>query len=353
MNKFREITLEKFNACFGFSIKDSQDQIAPEENVFTELGLNVPAFKKMLIKNDMEEYTDVLLFYWQMQTLYQNKLFKSNIQSLESKKMSVSEYGKDLTEILLFLLDEKDGKNISITFQKSRNNITKKNEEIIDVITRAIKKEYQTRNLNLVNLTFEEAEEELLNKYDREWIVDYINDILGFNPHIKSEFDIENEVNESNYRELFDYLYDDEMVEKYADEHYSTHDISLEFLQNRLVALIPETKKKVGAKPKNDNIAVIGRRLSYLLRIDRFLENKECKNDIDSIKLTNKDYRFIHDFLVFLNLIEDYSIKEHTTTTPEKYIYTMLKQSTPSILRHSNVKFRISELKNKLQEQSI
>lgn len=344
-------TIAKFCACFGFSMPDFQRRKKQDENIYIEMGLNVPAFIKMLIKNDMEEYTELLLLYWHMQTIYSTKLSKPNIQTLDSTIMTSSEYCVDLTKTLIFLLDEKEGKNTSITFQKSRNSITTREKYTFEIIKKALINEYKIRNFNLTNITFEEAKDELLFKFDVEWIVDNINEILSLNPQIKSEFEIEDEITESNYHEIFDYLYDDYMVEKYADEHYTAQDITLEFLNNKLEALIPQTKKKVGAKPKNSHIAVIAKRLSYLKRIDRFIENKNAI-DIDIIKLTNKDYRFIHDFLAFLNLIEDYSIKENTTTTPEKYIYTLLKQTTPDELKYSNVKSRIIETRNKLHEQS-
>lgn len=344
-------TIAKFCACFGFFITESQKKQKPDETIYSEMGLNVPAFKKMLIKNDMEEYTELLLLYWHMQTIYSTKLSKPNIQTIDSAMRISSEYSKDLTETLIFLLDEKAGKNTSITFQKSRNSITIRNKQTFETITSALLNEFKNRNLNSEELTFEEAEDEIYYRYDKEWIIDNLKELISLNPHLLP-YDFNNNISEFNFEEIFDIFYDDQMVERYASEHNTKRDITLEFLKKRLDEITPATKKKVGAKPKNNHIAVIARRLSYLKRIDRFIENKNAI-DIDAIKITNKDYRFIHDFLVFLNLIEDYSIKENTTTTPEKYIYTLLKQTTPDVLKSSHVKSRILEIRNKLHKQSM
>ena len=278
MNRLSDETLAKFCACFGFSNHDIQRRKKPDETFYIEMGLNVQAFKKMLIKNDMEEYTDLLLFYWHMQIIYSTKSSKYKVHNPENVMRIRDFYEKDLTETLVFLLDDKAGKNTSITFQKSRNSTTKKNKDIIKNIISALISEYDKNNFNLEALTFEEAKEEIYYKYDREWIDNYLQEMVRLNPHIFAyEFDEYN--SEYNFNEVFEHFNDDLMVESYANEHYIKRDITLEFLKNRLSEISLATKKRVGAKPKNNHIAVIGTDLSYLKRIDRFIESRENIKD--------------------------------------------------------------------------
>lgn len=325
MENIKDSTI-KFCACFGYSAHDFDRRQKPDESVYIEQGMNVSDFKRMLIKNDMDEYTNELLFYWYITLMNSRKVTNDNTKNFEELRKSKKEYEKELTETLIFLLSDESNSNMSITFQKSRNSITKNNNELIRSVIDALISDYDKNNFNEIELTFEEATDEIDNLYDKEWIKNYMKEIIEANPSL-FDFDLDDYKYGDFFDEAFEICYDDQMIELYANEHYSKREVTLEFLQYKIKEITKYSKKKVGAKPKNQQIAVIGTNLSYLIRINKFISNSVNIKEINSINLTNKDYRFIHDCLVFFNLIEDYSIKEYTTTTPEKYIYTTLNQS--------------------------
>jgi hypothetical protein len=346
-------TITKFCTCFGYSKHDFERRLKPEESVYLEMGMNVSAFKKMLIKNDMEDYTNELLYYWYIQLLNAKHKTISKIQTSSEVMKNRNEHEKDLTEMLIFLLTDSDEADTSITFQRSRNSLTKVNKAILKSVIGCLLDEYDKNNFNEEELTFEEAAEEINNKCDESWIKDYMKVIISGNPSLFS-FDLDDYKYGDFFDEAFEICYDDQMVEIYANEHYTKHEITLEYLNYKLTDVRRKTKKKVGAKPKNEHIAIIGSNLSYLKRIDRFIENSENLKDINLIKLTNKDYRFIHDFLVFLNLIEDYSIKENTTTTPEKYIHTTLSQNKSlGMIKNRSSKYMYESISHLMKIEEI
>ena len=78
-------------------------------------------------------------------------------------------------------------------------------------------------------------------------------------------------------------------------------------------------------------------------KIDKFLSSSSQIIDIDEIPLTNKDCLFIHDCLAFFGLIEDYSKNKLNTTTPEKYIRTLLRQSPQPFDLVVNKNYRITK----------
>lgn len=325
--KSSEETITKFCACFGYSKHDFERRQKPEEPAYLEMGMNVAAFKKMLMKNDMEEYTNELLYYWYIQLLNARRKTITKIQTSSEVIKNRNEQEKDLTEMLIFLLTDRDDTDTSITFQRSRNSLTKTNEVILKSIVDCLLDEYDKNNFNEEELTFEEAEEEINNGCDKQWVKDYMKEIIKDNPSL-FDFDLDDYLYADFFDEAFEICCDDQMIEIYAQEHCTKREITLEYLNYKLNNIKQKTKKKVGAKPKNEQIAIIGCNLSYLKRIDRFIGNSENLKDINLIKLTNKDYRFIHDCLVFWGLCEDYSKNETNTTTPEKYIYTILNQNT-------------------------
>ena len=333
----------KFCACFGYSTHDFQRRQKPDESVYNNMDMNVSAFKKMLIKNDMDEYTNELLYYWYISKLNASKKTTSRIPTTIEANKKRDEYEKDLTESLLFLLSVNSDTNMSVTFQKSRNSLTKNNNDIIKCIIDSLILEYDKNNFNEVELSFEEAVVEIENRCDLQWIKDFVKEDVRNNPDI---FQIEEVYFDFNFdfEEAFEISYNDQMIEAYANEHYTKREITIEFLKSKIEMIPKLSKNKAGAKRKNDQIGIIGTNLSYLKRIDTFIHDSEKLKDINSVKLTNKDYRFIHDCLVFFGLIEDYSVKENTTTTPEKYLYTTLKQYDSNLKAKTNINERIWEI---------
>ena len=322
MNQIDSCT--KFCVCTGYKQNDFISMERPDESEYNELGMNINAFKKMLIKYDMEDYTEELIFYWYKILKSNDKEQQLKVQLYKQKKEIYFDFQKELTETLIFLLDEDAGTNLSISFQKSRNSITKYNSVVINNIINSLKKDYDKHNFNEEELTYDEAEAEIRNNSDNEWVYDYIKRIITYNPEIYP-FEDNESIENFDYFNAIQFFLDENMIKLYANEHYTKREVTLDLLKANNTKIF-KNKKKVGAKTKNELILIIGTNLSFLKRIDKYLISVENLMNIESIKLTNNDCRFIHDCLVFFNLIEDYSNKTHTKTTPEKYIYTTLNQ---------------------------
>lgn len=328
--KIEDNTITKFCACFGYSKHDFVRREKPDESTYYLQGMNIAALKKMLIKNDMEEYINELSFYWYVLKCNAKHAQKSKSKEIVMTPAALKEYEKDLTETLIHLLSNESGENTSITFQKSRNSLTKANNNMLKAVIDALINEYDKFNFNETELTFEEAEDEIKKQCDMNWLMKYVDDMLRDNPELL-DFDYEEYNFISDFEMGFEICFNDQMVEIYAIEHYTKRDVTLDFLKNNFDIITKSYKKKAGAKPKNNFLVNVATNLSYLKRVDRFIQNKDNIRDINLVKLTNKDCRFIHDCLVFFGLIKDYSLKEFTTTTPEKYIYTLLNQQKQNI----------------------
>jgi hypothetical protein len=325
----QEDTSIKFRACFGL-YKNNIPQF--DTSTYSEAGMNISDFRKMLIKNDMEEYENELISFW-----YAEIQNKQKIESFLNKNVNrddVRQLEIDLTETLIFLLSNTSGDNISITFQKSRNSKTTGNTAMIDCVIQSLLTEYEKHDFNLTEMEYDEAEDELKGWCDTDWIENYILEDRKENPrkyHIRCEQDI---YHFDSFETFHDCL-DDIMIEKYARDHCSYKEITLDFLIENLGLLKKNSKKKVGAKPKNIRLLYVATNLSYLKRIDRFILNTDGVKNINQLKLSNKDYRFIHDCLVFFGLCEDYSKNEINSTTPEKYICTTLNQKNNSLVNRN------------------
>ena len=321
-------SITKFCTCFGYSESSFQTKQIPNETALIEFGMNVPGFRKILIKNDMEEYELPLIKYWYFLNLNIMKR-KSRKPQIEEQLKSTADQLKnemDLNEALFFLLSNNTKKDTSIILQQSTTSHTIKNNDIVDALTTSLVELYISAGFNHDKLTYEEAEEEIYEDCDREWVRDWIienNTMMSFSEDYFDCNSIEEYVCER-------------MIEQYASIHTTCRDVDLQFVSNRLAVLKNRTKKKPGAKPKNIEAGIIGVNLSYLKRIDKLINNTGGFTDIEQIKLTNKDYRFIHDCLVFFGMIDDYSKNEINFTTPEKYMNTILRQHKESSIYYKD-----------------
>lgn len=321
----QEDTSIKFRACFGL-YKNNIPQF--DTSTYVEAGMNITDFRKTLIKNDMEEYENELIAFWYSEI--QNKQKVESFLNRIDNKADVKQLEIDLSEALIFLLSNESADCTSITFQKARNSKTISNKSILELTIQSFLSEYEKHDFNLTEMEYDEAEEELKGWCDSDWIENYILEDRKENPrkyHIRCEQDIYHFDSFETFHDCLDEI----MIEKYARDHYSYKEITLDLLLDNLSQLKKHTKQKVGAKPKNTRLLFVAANLSYLKRIDRFILNTDGVKNINQLKLLNKDYRFIHDCLVFFGLCEDYSKNEINTTTPEKYIYTTLNQKNNSI----------------------
>ena len=329
-----EVTpLIKFTECFGIR----QDFILKEnitESDFAAKGIDVDAFNRFLIKYDMDQYAFYLLYYF-TETIFQNNNY--DLQELifdhEMDNEQKKQYEIDLTKALLFLFSDKSTANTSITISKSINNITIKNEKIIKDVANQLYVEFKKHDFHKVPLTYEEAKAEmLLNEKFKNSVYRKINNGSPEEPDIiEVEFDV--------------------AIDHYAENSMKEMEITVDFLNNKLKNLTKKGKKK-GAKIKNSRLADICEDLSFLKRIDKYLNQTETEYICD-IPLTNDDCRFIYGCLVFFNITE-YNTTTITKTLHENYIRTILKQKKRESWIDEDMYgarlFNIHDLRNKLHQ---
>lgn len=306
--KTNEEIFNNYCACFG----DPEEMVSHylhEDSFYVEKGINVEAFKKLLIKNDMEEYSNLLLSHF-----YTWLSFTEERKDQKEGLLEGSKYLRELTNALIFLLSEEEGKNLSITFQRSRGSYKIVNESIINSVMDCLKKTYVDTNSTERDLTEEEIKEEIKILKDLDWIKEWIK---------KQEKEYNSgdlEINELNINSFIN----PQMIKEYGLYHFGESDISLEFLKSTFVDI--ENAKNAAKETTNSKLVSSIRHLSYLKRLDKFLNQNEF-SDIDKFPLLNEDCKFLHDCMTFFGIVENYSNNKINTTTPEKYIRTFLKQT--------------------------
>ena len=363
---------QQFKLCFKMLPEMNENDM---KKVISDFNFDKEKFIRLLIKTDLEQFTELLwnfglkeVFlkhfkdYNNKETIINRDYFehiikyrsefviydKDGLSSIDTSSKEKKADNLELTNLLIFLLEENEnGINVNFKSNLLNKSFNTKSNFLLKSIIDVLKNEYVTRKLNEVNLTDEEAELELLAAEDRYWVREYMSRFSNIHYIHEGgcfyfeEYDIYTD--EDNIQE---YITTD-MIEDYADEHYKFADITIELLKEKQIELSSKLKKKVGAKAKNDNIANISERLSYLIRLNRFIKQDKC-NDISEYPLSNKDCRLIHDYLTFYDLIPDQNSKTTTTTTPENYIKALIKNYRTHRLKHiqERTHFQINSYKN-------
>ena len=324
-----DITIRKFCECFSAEYNHINTETI-HESYYIENNIDISGIRKMLIKNDLEEYTFLLLSY--IFTYHFNPLAVENtnqhekhIENLSNKK----NHEKELTKLLIFLLSHNFGNLASISFKRARNSITISNSDIIDSIIKNTIDEFKRNKYHILKLTYQEAKTEMLT--DEVW---------------KNQVYIYKNIGTDEQPELVECDYT-MSIERYANTHFKTIDIDLESLIQKYELLKKPTKK--GAKTKKSGIAFLANKLLFLKRIDNFLIDENIEN-ISEIPLTNQECRFIHDCLVCFNFIEDKNLN-YSKTLPQNFIKSILREFKPdwfelSILKETNL--RIYSLRGEL-----
>ena len=340
---------QQFKLCFK-NLPEINENVKKE--IISDFNFDKEKFKRLLFKTDLEQFTELLWNFGLKEVFlkhfkeYSNKesifnqdylehiikyrpefvtYYKDGLSSIDISSKEKKTENLELTHLLIFLLEEiETGINVNFRSNLLNKNFNTKNDFFLKLIINTLINEYVTRKLNKVNLTYEEAEMELLAAEDRYWVREYMARIE--NVHYIPEgrcFYFEDNDESIDEQDIHGYISTD-MIEEYADDHYKSADINLDLLKEKQAELSSELIKKVGAKPKNDNIANISERLSYLIRLDRFFSQDEY-NDIYEFPLSNKDCRLIHDYLSFYYLIPDQNSKTNTTSSSENYIKALIK----------------------------
>lgn len=325
--------LIKFTECFGIDPNAISTDKATE-SYYIDKGINVDAFKRLMIKNDLDEYTFILLSYFtDVYFSVKDEVFENALLTIDEENEINKQYEVDLTKALLFLLEDKSTFNMSVSFNKSRSSITIQNELIVKNLANELYREFKRKDFNKVALTYQEAKSEMLSKEEFKNSV-YVERNYG-SPD-------EPDIHEVEFEEAID---------DYAENSMKEVEITVEFLNNKLKNLTKKGKKK-GAKIKNSRLAGLCEDLSFLKRIDKYLSQTETEYICD-FPLTNDDCRFIYACLVLFNIIEDNS-KFRSKTLPENYIRTILKQKKMDSWIEEHLfgakLFGILDLRNKLHQ---
>lgn len=249
------------------------------------------SLKDLLIKHDLKSYISHFVTY---QKTWFNRQKSMNMvialyNDFYDKKIP---HKIKVAKILKLILSSKASKksNLEITFAGLIDKIQIEDPNLTDQISNIIIKEFENLELNETPLDREEALKEILEYEDIEWLFEYSD--FGF-------FD--------GYR-VYPDLITEEHLDYYIETHYKPREITLDLVNNVINELEGGYKIKrgvVGAKIKNLNIGELARRLSYIHRIDLFL-NQDEYSSIKKFPLANDTCRFIYDYFELWGLLYDH-----------------------------------------------
>ena len=303
-------SVSKFKECFGTHITLEKCDESFKQH-YIDNDINIETFNRLMIKNEMDEYTYILLaYFYERHYKFFNDEANKKRHLQETKVLELNNRLISETELLIFLLSNKEGKLTNISFQKTAGYFNLGLDFSDDSIINLFLNYYNSNNHNQFKIPFLE---------DNNVEDDHID---------KSKYSISQGVEITKKCKLREcaylYVYNNPVLCLSKANQSEIKDY-VEFLTIKLNQLKKEFRKK-GAKRKNTYLTALCEDLSYLKRIDRYIENPNV-NYIDEISITNADCKFIHDVLVFFNVIDNKS-GTYTTKLPENYIRTILKQST-------------------------
>ena len=347
------------------------------EDIETDFNNKIVEFSKLLVKTDLEEYTEYMLANELLHIFHRPPISAEDFVFTANKKEI------ELSKILYYFLSNGNSKiNISIKRGQIKDDNYKTDDEFItSTVIDSLLNKYRSHGYNERKLTFEETKErfksfrenEELKAFIVNWYVDkkYITQWRDENPIVskvrelfynpdnstdklfddsKSLFEINKEWEEYGIQikiekkfieqtidkiAIFDRVekgiydlqneeYNDvfELLDNYQDRFIVNEDITLEWLENRLKYLGIIKAKKAGAKPKNDLLASKAEHFSYLIRLRRFINQNEY-TDIEKFPISNADCRLIYECFVFFGYLED-QVGKYNSTKPENYIRSLI-----------------------------
>ena len=349
---------QKFKLCFLNPYKENDSYI---EMLIQKYPIDENSFHRLLFNTEIEEFAPKLkiLGLNEMNKGQQNEnesiLDDLPFDVVESDAIGLSReaklyQSKELIETLIFLFENKNS-NTSLTLKSGKlknNNHKTSNKDISDALMEGLIAKLIERNLNTDFLSYEDAKYEILNLKDIDWIKNWIEKYIIEND-LRNQVCKEFSININNPSEYID----NDMINSYCEEHFSERPITLQFLYHQCdMITASKKKKKTGAKPKNDSVASLAERLSYLIRLNRFLNQNEV-NDISKFSISNKDCRLIHDYLVIFKLIPNQRERNNTTTTPENYIKALIQNYRKNRKYVSNMNNMVHFLINSYKQTGI
>lgn len=311
----QDILNAKFHACMGVGAL-LINQWSKSDYKFMESEFSSKKFNELLVEFKMQEY-DVLLmnfFIWQLNQMKTANINNSKYEAFKSKVEYEREAYNELIELLHLLLSSEKGNLTSISFSKQRGNRVVDNKINLEFflkdlnIIESLIKEFEERKYNVENLSLQEAKEEIYKRIDSRWIENWM---------INHEFRDKSNQRLIDYDEvLADLEYNNctsgeqilgediinKIIHDYSESHIIKREVTPEYIETLVLQQI-KPKRKKGAREKKE-IKTIMQSLSYLARIDKFLDSPDEIQDIEQIKLEREECEFIFDILDFFKLLD-------------------------------------------------
>lgn len=303
------------------------------EEIRNDLNLDFKYFERLLIKTPLEEYTKYLFEYGLVQYY-----FSQNCWGKANKKIE-NDFSYELSLIDSLIFFSLDVAETTLTFKKGElkgDNLTIDNYTVLKIIKSSIYNSFMLNNRTkdedhfIDILTLKEAEDELRgcgsfdsnvnHKIENKEVLNWIKDYIG---NYKYKEDNLKELQEASF-ENADLWINHKIINTYSLEHHTDREYNIQNLKIYRDNLIRHIGRKTGARPKNDDLALLAEKISYLIRIKKFLSQKEI-NDIEKFPISDYDCNLVYEYLLFFKLIkpQEKSEKENTTT-PTKSIRTLI-----------------------------
>ena len=323
-----KLTEEKFEAVTGYSMMEYILFTSFKKYDRYKNEYKIEDFKQILTTTPLHEFSEPLYYYLILASQKQGQFSTHN-------KRYNDNYRQDLSykeELIVTLMDLLSGGNLRSTITNLTTPHVIHNKKVLNLLQSAsINKLRDTINELGLNhpLSKDIAIAEINNHSDTEWIKRWMESMGCIDPDWDSftleKFD--DYFNKLGFSPaalpgLKDHILE-EMIEEYACDHRQGINLDIEELNN-ILAKIKEEKSKPGHKEYTLNLKNIAYSLSILLRLDRYLEDKNIEK-INEVDLTNEDCRYIHNMMCFFNLIFDYREYARNRENLEKKIRKMIQ----------------------------
>jgi hypothetical protein len=311
---------------------------------------NFESLKYLLLKTELEEYATLIYNYFLIRDIdclkddIEYAILNSPDQELSHKDIFYSslEHNETLTRMLLYLLSNKDN-DIQI-FLKNRKYIDRcklQSNYIVELLIDNMLHEYKNKGFNKILMNYDEAEEAVRKFEDREWICCYLENKLSKTMLIKIDdqyVSCQFVFNKFTSNQSIESWVNKELIDEYAQNHKIEKEVTTHLLELQLIQLEKRNKKVAGAKQKNEEIAMIVKRFSYLIRLNKFL-NANTDVNIEEVKLSNNECNLIYEILMFYRIVKRLDDK-NITTKP----YNRIRSYMSNAEKYKDSKYKIELL---------
>ena len=270
-----------FDICMGKVKSDT----TKTERVLPEIDFQ--DFYDMLIKFVSRKYI-TLLYQYHAHWLGWYNLLKSNKKYKEESKENSLRYQLEISKALKlsFEMQEMSSNGFEFSLSNHLEKVRIKNDRLKHTIHKALIDEFKFHKLNYVKMTKEETIEALKIEEERNWLLEQ-DELFDTTDLVLDDND--------NFTDL--------AIETYMFFRRKRNEITSEFVSDVIMELENEyyDNKNLGAKVKNIDKGNLALRLSYLFRIEDFLEQSTI-SDIDNFQLSNSICRVIAEYLEFVDL---------------------------------------------------